>query len=88
MKRFMAANIQRKWRKLVSTFDYASSLQVFLLCVFQKSYADLSVTLNIDKDHWENVTLPMLPTSLPCSDWRGLLICISFVSHLVCIPLL
>ena len=79
MKRFMATNIQRKWRKLVSTFDCASSLQVFLLffrncmqiCIY-------SVTLNIDKDHWENLTLPMLPSSLPCSDWRGLLICIIF----------
>ena len=36
-----------------------------------------SVTLNIDKDHWEKLTLPMLPSSLPCSDWRGLLICIT-----------
>ena len=36
-----------------------------------------SVTLNIDKDDWENLTRPMLPSSLPCSDWRGLLICIT-----------
>ena len=77
MKRFMAANIQSKWKKLVSTFDCASSLQVFC---FQKSNADIciySVTLKIDKEHWENLTLPMLPSSLPCCDWRGLLICIT-----------
>ena len=36
-----------------------------------------SVTLNIDKEHWENLTLPMLLSSLPCSDWRGLSICIT-----------
>ena len=81
----MAANIQKKWRKLVSIFDCSSSLQVYLLCgiIFCRNrmqiciYITYSVTVHIDKGHWKNLTLPMLPSSSPCSNWRGLLIFIT-----------
>ena len=75
----MVANIQSKWKKLVSiiiSYMCCGSLPQMLCHVLFTATRCMLISIIVkfvDEDYLKNLMLPILPSSSPCNHQRGLL---------------